>query len=40
MTRIAIVDRADMSAEQGRVYDIAKAANASGQGKQIEIKPS
>lgn len=27
MTRIAIIDRADMSAEQGRVYDTAKAAN-------------
>src|SRR5688500_7634227 len=27
MTRIPIVDRVDMSAEQGRVYDTAKAAN-------------
>jgi 4-carboxymuconolactone decarboxylase len=27
MTRIAILDRADMNAEQARVYDAAKAAN-------------
>ena len=27
MTRIAIIDRADMNAEQGRVYDAAKQAN-------------
>ena len=28
MTRIAIIERADMNAEQARVYDAAKAANA------------
>lgn len=27
MARIKLIDRADMNAEQGRVYDAAKAAN-------------
>ena len=27
MTRIAIIDRADMNAEQARVYDAAKATS-------------